>query len=273
MVDLQLNYPILPEQNVLFSKLLRETIAAHGSEMLELPPFGGPDHYRELAANWLGEMAKRYRKTVCCFAREGTTRSWFACLLFGLRGQRIAVDQLTYGNFKIQARALGMELLPCAGDEQGMKPSALRDVAERLRVAAVYLMPTVHNSLGTIMPETRRREICEVAGKHGLFILDDDAYRFLEEKPPPASRSCPRPSIFDLELYEAFCAAMKLALLSFPDGYEETLTAMIQVTCSGASLIFADIAARLIRSGSLTNLLARRRENAARPQTTGAHNS
>jgi DNA-binding transcriptional MocR family regulator len=60
----------------------------------------------------------------------------------GLKGGRIAVDPLTSGIFKIQALSLGIELIPCAGDENGMSPETLAQAAARHRVRAVYLVPT-----------------------------------------------------------------------------------------------------------------------------------
>jgi DNA-binding transcriptional MocR family regulator len=188
-------------------------------------------------------------------------------LALELQGEKIAVDPLTYGNFKTQASSLGIELVPCEGDEHGMIPNVLLQTARNRGLRAVYLMPTVHNPLGLVMPEERRREICEVAARCDLMILDDDAYCFLEAHPPPSfAVLAPERAFSTWSFTKPFAPAMKLAFLSFPEQYSWKLTSMIKVTSSGASVLFAEMATRLIRNGALAELLEAKRSEAAERQ-------
>jgi DNA-binding transcriptional MocR family regulator len=128
-------------------------------------------------------------------------------------------------------------------------------------------MPTVHNPLGTVMPEARRREICAVADRYDLFILDDDAYAFLEADPPPSFAALAPDRAFSVcSFSKPFAPAMKLAFLTFPERSAEKLISIIKVTTSGISVLLAEAAARLIRSGGLPPLLASKRVEAAERQ-------
>jgi DNA-binding transcriptional MocR family regulator len=267
LIDLQFNYPILQGQAEMFSRLVGEVVAAQGAKLLEAPPDGGTEEQRTTGAQWLsrnGQAVGKERVLLCAGGHHAVT---VAMLALGLKGHGIAVDPLTYSNFKTQAASLGNELFPCAGDEQGMNPAALADAAAQQGVQAVYLMPTVHNPTGTIMPENRRREICEVARKHDLTIIDDDAYRFTAASPPPSfAMLAPERAFSVWSFTKPVAPAMKLAFLTFPEPYTDALMEMLKVTTSGVPGIFAEIGTRLIRSGALESLLAAKREEGARRQ-------
>jgi len=170
----------------------------------------------------------------------------------------------------MQAAWLGCELVTCEGDEQGMKPESLEGAAE-LGAAAVYLMPTVHNPMGIVMPKKRRLEICEVAAKHSLTILDDDAYGFCEAKPPSHfAQLAPERSYFIQSFTKPYAPAMKLAFVVFPDGLEAAMAQALRALSSGASALFAEAAIRMMRSGDMGKLLEKKREEAVVRQRIAA---
>ena len=267
MIDLQLNYPILREQEEQFAGLLREVSAAEPCQVMESGPCEGSDEHRRIAAAWLsrdGNVVPKERVLLCVGGHHAVMVSLLA---LGLSGKTIAVDPLTYGHFKTQAASLGIRLSPCAGDEQGMKPGELASAAESQGLKAVYLMPTVHNPLGTVMPEGRRREICKVAQDHDLLILDDDAYNFMEAHAPPSfALLAPERGFSVWSMTKPIAPSIKLAFLTFPEAYAEKLTSMIRITSSGASAILAAMAAKLIERGAMASLLTAKREDAAQRQ-------
>ncbi|MGE5112512.1 MAG: PLP-dependent aminotransferase family protein [Acidobacteriaceae bacterium] len=265
MIDFQFNYPILDDQRDQFIRLIHESLRQ--PDLLELPPDAGRDEHRQAGAEWLsrtGYAITKDRVVLCCGGHHAVM---VTLLALEMGGKQIVVDPLTYSNFKTQAASLGIELLPCKGDAGGMLPDALATLARTHRPAAVYLMPTVHNPLGTVMPEDRRREICDVADRHGLTILDDDAYAFLEADPPPSFAALAPDRAFSVSSFsKPFAPAMKLAFLAFPESYADQLISIIKVTTSGTSAILAEVAARLIRSGDMASLLAAKRAEAAERQ-------
>ena len=214
LTDLQFNYPILTEQ--------QEQLAGHitaamedSSKWMELPPYGGYTEHREAAAEWLSRGSEAVPASRVMLAAGGHNAVMASMLVAGLRGKKIATDPITYPGFRMQASWLGSELVTCEGDQCGMKPESLKRAAEK-GAAAVYLMPTVHNPMGIVMPMKRRQEICEVAAKHSLTILDDDAYGFCEAKAPSHFATlAPERSYFIQSFTKPFAPAMKLALSCF----------------------------------------------------------
>lgn len=63
-----------------------------------------------------------------------------------------------------------------------MRPDLLRQkLMENIEAKPkfIYVNPTGANPTGVVLPESRRREIYEVATEHDMLILEDDPYYFL----------------------------------------------------------------------------------------------
>ena len=266
LIDLQFNYPILSGQRDALSRHI-EAAMAESTKWMELPPYGGYAEHREVAAEWLSRGGAPVESSRVMLSAGGHNGVMASLLSAGLSGKRIATDPMTYPGFKRQAAFLGSPLVPCAGDQHGMRPEVLDRAASEEKVEAVYLMANVHNPLGIVIPIERRREICEVAKRRGLIIIDDDAYGFCEAKPPENFATlAPERSYFIHSFTKPYAPAMKLAFVAFPDGQQALMGQALDRLSSGAPALFADVAARVIRSGEMEVLLAEKREEAVARQ-------
>ncbi|WP_428696689.1 PLP-dependent aminotransferase family protein [Stappia sp.] len=100
-------------------------------------------------------------------------------------GGGIACDALTYPGVIGAAAAIRERLLPLRMDEDGMDPDALDALCRRSPVSCVFLMPAVQNPTGRTMPLRRREQLATVALRHGVPIVEDQVYGFLEEDRVP----------------------------------------------------------------------------------------
>src|SRR5690606_10020353 len=65
---------------------------------------------------------------------------------------------------------------------------AFEGALARRRVAACFVVPTVHNPLGGCMPENNKRQLLSLCARHDVPIIEDDAYGdlfFEGERPLP----------------------------------------------------------------------------------------
>ena len=81
-------------------------------------------------------------------------------------------------------RGHGARLVGVTMDAQGMRVDQLDDTLQRLAAAGtpakvIYASPTFHNPTGITMPVARRRELLQVAARHGVLVLEDTAYNEL----------------------------------------------------------------------------------------------
>ncbi|MVU77638.1 aminotransferase class I/II-fold pyridoxal phosphate-dependent enzyme [Nocardia sp. ET3-3] len=83
-------------------------------------------------------------------------------------GDVIAVDELTYPGFKLLARAHDLELAPIPARADGPDLDRLARICAERPVRAVYTMPTLHNPLGWVLDDARRRALVSLARRHDL---------------------------------------------------------------------------------------------------------
>ncbi|MEV0014258.1 PLP-dependent aminotransferase family protein [Streptomyces tendae] len=82
---------------------------------------------------------------------------------------------------------VGARVVAVPGDEDGIDPVALEELVVRERPKLLYTVPTFSNPTGRTLPAARRAAVAEVAGRCGLWIVEDDPYgelRFEGERVP-----------------------------------------------------------------------------------------
>lgn len=86
-----------------------------------------------------------------------------------------------------QARFVGVPV-----DAQGLVPEALMErltslARQAIRPKLIYTVPSFQNPSGATLPESRRRDLLDIAGQFGIPVVEDEAYRDLrfEGEAPP----------------------------------------------------------------------------------------
>ena len=154
---------------------------------------------RQLCA-WLGRREGRAIPQEQIFIAGGLSQGLdLLCTLTTRPGDAILVDSPTYHLALRVFRDHGLELIPVAGDADGLRPDTLVDALARLRrehrsARFLYLVPNFGNPTGATIPLARRQAIAALAQEAGLTILEDDVYRHLwfdAPPPPPLSDLAP----------------------------------------------------------------------------------
>jgi DNA-binding transcriptional MocR family regulator len=84
----------------------------------------------------------------------------------------------------------GVRIEPVPLDREGLDVDALEAAIRRLEAAGtpprfLYTIPTFNNPAGVTMPLARRRALLALAARHGLPVVEDDAYRDLRYEGEP----------------------------------------------------------------------------------------
>lgn len=88
-------------------------------------------------------------------------------------------------------KAAGVRVVGVPVDDRGMRVDMLEPILYRYRPKLVYTIPNFHNPTGSEMSLERRKQLLELAYKHRVLILEDDAYADLcyDGQPLPTLKS------------------------------------------------------------------------------------
>lgn len=91
-------------------------------------------------------------------------------LLFGLRGQAVAMEDPGYNGVRTVFRQLGFEVRPIPMEEDGIDVKALERSGARL----VYITPSHQDPTGIVMPYAKRLKLLQWANRTESYIMEDD---------------------------------------------------------------------------------------------------
>jgi DNA-binding transcriptional MocR family regulator len=275
MIEMQYNFPLLPTQGAQWQQRLAASVAAlQPDDSNQLRPTFRQQQlaHRVIAANWLGsDPASTW---LVCGGHHGILVSLLAARL---AGKPIAVEAVTYTGILDQSAMLGNPLVALDYDAEGMTPASLRAACENRRdIAAIYTMPTVHNPLGCVAGLERREAIVAVAREHDLFILEDDAYGYMEPNAAPSyAVLAPERTFYVRGLSKSVAPAVFTGFLIAPLRFTAAIELAIKNTTTGTPLPHTAAALTCISDGSIQQLIDQKlaegtRRNAAARAILGA---
>jgi len=272
MVDLNFNYPSLPNQAELLRAALRQLATSGDLEaLLRYQPHGGRAHERASMARHLtarGLHVNADQVLIVNGAQQGLATTVMALLQ---PGDVVATDALTYPGFKVLAEAHRLELAPIPAAGHGPDLDALESLCKRRRVRAIYAMPTLHNPLGWVMGASRRRQLVAIARRHGLLIIEDAAYAFLAENPPaPLAALAPETTVYISGLSKSVATGLRVGFVAAPVQWVPKLERAIRATTWNTPGVMTAIACGWLDDGTVARLESEKRRDAMARQAIAA---
>ncbi|WP_249120140.1 aminotransferase-like domain-containing protein [Plastoroseomonas hellenica] len=229
--DFSMNLPPEPADPTLVERMqagfeeVGRDILAH----LRYQAFGGSAADKDAAAGWLARRGLRPPRERL-FVTPGAHPAIQAILgLLTRPGDAILSEGLTYPGLRGLAGQAGLRVLGLPEDAEGIDPEALDDACRREAPKLLYLNPTLRNPTTRTVSAARRIAIAEVARRHALPILEDDAYGFLPARgPAPFAALLPELTWHLAGLSKCFGAGLRVAYVVAPG--------------AGAALAFAAVA-------------------------------
>ena len=264
MLDLNYNYPSVPGQAELLRTALRQlALSVDLESLLRYQPHGGRLHERASFARHLltrGLNVPAERVLIVNGAQHGLTVALMSLLQ---PGDVIAVDALTYPGFKALALALHLEVLAIPVTESGPDLDALERLCRSRSVRAIYSMPTLHNPLGWVMSLEQRQQLIAIARAHDLHIIEDAAYAFLvENPPPPLAELAPERTVYVSGLSKNVAAGLRVGFIAAPAQTIAALERMIRVTAWNTPGVMTSIASAWLDDGTVSRLEVQKRQDA-----------
>jgi DNA-binding transcriptional MocR family regulator len=261
-IDLEFNFPSLPEQAALIAKSL-----AGWQQPDTLGAALAPVTQRRLAeaarvsADFFASDRWRPRPEDFLFAGSGRQSIAAAVSALVPVGGRLAVEALTYPMIKGIATRLGVTLVPIAMDSEGIRPDALAKAHRTAALNAVYLQPIIQNPLGHTMGEARRDELLRVVRKLDLMIIEDLIYSFLADEAPLAAQAEERSIVAD-SLSKRLAPGIGVGILHVPAQLRERLAVALRTGAWSVTPLALAAGMRLLADGTAAEITRRKRADA-----------
>lgn len=260
LVDLSMTLPPEPDDPALVARLRQGMveISERLVSLLRYQPLGGSPADKAAAGLWLGRRGLMPAPEQV-FVVPGANAALLAMLSnLAKPGDVVLCEALTYPGIRSISAQLGLPLTGLAMDGEGLDPEAFAEACGRLKPKALYLNPVLQNPTAITMPERRRGEIAAIARRHGVAIIEDDAYGFVPpDAPAPFAALAPELTWHIAGLSKCLGAGLRLAYVVVPDlrsGWP--FAAALRASSIMASPLTAALATHWIEDGSADALLA-----------------
>ena len=186
--------------------------------LLRYQGFGGSPADRTAAAAWLGRRAL-VPSQERIFVAPGAHAAMVGIFsLLAKAGEVVLCEAITYPGVRSIAAQLGLQLVGVETDRDGVIPEAMDEAIQAHAPKAIYLNPTLQNPTTITIPERRRAAICSIARRHGVMIVEDDAYGFIQTHgPAPLAAIAPDACWHIAGLAKCIGAGLRLAYVIAPD--------------------------------------------------------
>lgn len=276
MVDLSFNYPSLPGQAELLRAALRQLAGSGDLEaLLRYQPHAGRLHDRAMVARHLlrrGLSVPAEQVLLVDGAQHGIAITLMALLL---PGDVVAVDALTYPGFRLIAQTQHLELapIPATTTAAGAGPDleALEKLCRQRSVRAIYTMPTMNNPLGWVMDLPRRQALVAIARKYGVILIEDGAYAFLaEDPPPPLATLAPECTVYISGFSKNIAAGLRVGFVAAPLPWVSKMERVIRATIWNTPGVMTALVSSWIDDGTVVRLEGEKRRDARARQQLAA---
>lgn len=224
----------------------------------------GHVHQRAAGVCWMEQRGVRCDiEHTAIFAGAQNVISATLLTLFHV-GDCIATDFYTYANLIGMARLAHIQLLPIAGDENGMLPEMLDQQCKERKIAGIFLMPDCADPTAITIPEARRKALAEVIRKYRLIVIEDDHEIVLHngEKRCTFYSLLPEQTVYICGSTKGFCSGLRVTYAAFPEKFRMALLGGLHHLSIKTSPLDAEIITELIVSGR-ANWICREKQKLA----------
>jgi 2-aminoadipate transaminase len=242
----------------------REALDEIGPKLLGYGPVDGSEELREMIADRMraaGIMGRGDGVVVLSGSTQGLA---LAARVLTEPGDEVVVEAPTYVGTIQTFEAAGARLVGVPVDSDGIRTELLEQVISRRRVRLMVLQPNFQNPTGACISPQRREHILWLARRHGVPILEDDAYGALHYHPPgPDSlKQADRHGqvIYMSSFSKTLAPGLRIAWMCGPEPVVARIAVAKQFSDLNTNSLGQAIVARMLSSGRYDAHLERLRE-------------
>jgi DNA-binding transcriptional MocR family regulator len=172
-------------------------------------------------------------------------------------GATVVIEQPSWPGCFDLFGAAGGQVIGVPLDDAGIRPDLLSRIFAEHRPAMLFVMPTFQNPTGLLMSVARRRQVAELAARHDVVVVEDNAYSSSlgTDIPPPVAAYAPKgANVLTIgSVSKAVWGGLRVGWIRAAEPVAERLARHKALADLGSPLIDQALAARLVpRLGELT---------------------
>ncbi len=242
-------------------ELMRQTLIRMGADLparalSSFRPSGALKRYNRSAERWLGHCGLKISEQSVLMTNGATPAMTIALMTAADPGDLVVTEELGHHTLIPLTRYLGLRLRALEIDDEGIMPEAFAAACERGPVKALFVMPTALNPFASIMSVERRQELVEIARRHDVLIIENDAWGPLQSsRPPPIASMAPERTFYFTTLTKCIMPGLRFGWMVVPATFHSAAANRHLVTNWMATPLLAEIAERWIEDGTAQSLL------------------
>lgn len=158
---------------------IKQSLQQYPHSLGSYPPYQGDPDFLHAISHYLqnqGISVCRHQLIVTNGTQQGI--DLFARTFLG-PGDVIAIETPCFSSAIDAFRLSHAIIQPVPIDHDGIRIDILEELSTRMKIKAIYTVPTCQNPTGSIMSLKRRRELMNFAQDNNILILEDDPHREL----------------------------------------------------------------------------------------------
>lgn len=251
VVDFASNVPpghLFPIASI--KKIINEILDESGADVFQ---YQDPEGFEPLRSIWADEFSKTWSHpvslsniSVVSGAQQGID---LAVRLLIKRGDSVLVESPGYRGARDVLLANGASIIPVLVEPDGVALNYVEKICKQRNVRAVYINPVLHNPTTAVWSDSKRAKLIELSRKHDFYIIEDDQFSDLLEKPvlPVAALDTDR-VIYIKSYSKVLFPGLRVASLYVPKHFFERLVAMKRTADIASNGLMQRVLHRLIVS-------------------------
>ncbi len=199
--------------------------------------YGATEGYTPLRELVVGEMASR---GIQCQVGDTLITSGsqqaldLVARVFLDDGDYVLTENPTYLAAIQVFQSYGARFAPVPTDDDGLIPAAIPELIARHRPKLLYTVSNFQNPTGRTLTLERRRELADVAARHGLIVVEDDPYGKLRyhgiDLPPIRALDSSGHVIYTSTFSKTVAPGLRAGYVIAPEAVQRRLVVVKQAT-------------------------------------------
>ena len=231
--------------------------------LLHYPPGRGLERHRQAGAAWMRQLGLEINSDSVMVTGGGQNGIHLILTTLTQPGDLIMAERLTYPGLIASAEQLKLKVIGLDMDDHGLRPDSVERTVRSSGARVLYCIPDLHNPLGSVMPEDRRRQLALIAEKYKVAIIEDAIHRpLLVDPPSPLAGLAPDHTFHILSASKAVAAGLRIGFIAAPARWSAGLLQTAHSINLMISPLTAELLTRWLENGRAEETITRKREEA-----------